>query len=156
MVIPAGAIRPGVPDADLKVSPQHRIAIDAPGCELLFGVETVFVPARFLLDYLAVRATSTEDVVYHHVLLENHELLVSNGLISESFQPARRMIEIMSHEMRATLMATLEALEATEAMLSRPDALPTLARHEAAVLLDAFQVAIPDRTVRNTVERRSA
>jgi Hint domain len=153
VVIPAGAIGAGIPDADLKVSPQHRIAIAAPGCELLFGLDSVFVPARFLLDSVAVQAEPAEEVVYHHILLEDHELLLSNGMVSESFQPARRMIEVMSDNIRETLMATLETLDVTETMLSRPDALPTLTRREAEVLLDTFKAAITAKQSRLAAER---
>jgi Hint domain len=146
VVIPAGAFGAGVPDADLVVSPQHRIAIEASICELLFGVEAVLVPARFLVGSVARRADPTDEVVYHHILLEDHDLLFSNGLVSESFQPARRIIEVMSDEMRETLMATLDTLGATEAMVTRPDALPTLSRREAEVLLGSIRVGSGEKT----------
>ncbi|MGL4236872.1 Hint domain-containing protein [Tabrizicola sp.] len=133
----AHAFGPGLPDRELVVSPQHRIVIEGPHCEILFGVDRAFVIARHLPKPFATSPEPPEDVVYHHILLENHDILVANGLPAESFQPARRMVEALSSEARASLMAVLDIL-GEEDMLTRPDALPTLNLREARVLLAAL------------------
>lgn len=140
--IPAHAIRPGLPERDLDLSPQHRIVLEGAACELLFGLPRVFVAARHLLGTIAHVPEEVEDVRYLHVLLEDHEIILGNGLPSESFQPARRMIELMTGRTRASLMATLDALGA-QAMLTRPDALPTLKSYEAQALLRHFARPLP-------------
>ena len=132
--IPAGSIAPGLPERDLDLSPQHRVALEDPACELLFCEPRVFVVARHLVGTLAHVLNEAEGVRYVHILLERHEILLAEGLPAESFQPARRMVELMTGPTRTALDATLDALGA-EAMLSRPDALPTLKSTEAAVLL---------------------
>lgn len=129
----ANAFRPGLPDRDLVLSPQHRIVVEGPECELLFGVERAFVAARHLPDHLASSPDPDGDVVYYHILLENHELLVANGLPCESLQPARRMLEALSETMQSSLMAVLDVL-GLDQMLTRPDALQTLNHREARVL----------------------
>lgn len=133
--IPAHAIRPGMPERDLDLSPQHRIVIDGAGCELMFGQPRVLVVANHLVGTLAHVVEDVASVTYVHLLLEEHEILPGNGLPSESFQPARRMVEQMAGGAQAALMATLDALGA-EAMLTRPDALPTLRSPEARVLME--------------------
>lgn len=133
--IPAHAIRRGMPDRDLDLSPQHRIVIDGAACELMFGQPRVLVVAKHLVGTLAQVVEDDAGVTYFHLLFEEHEILLSNALPSESFQPARRMVEQMAGGAQTALMATLDALGA-EAMLTRPDALPTLRSPEARVLLD--------------------
>jgi hypothetical protein len=136
----AHALGRGLPDRDLVLSPQHRVVVEGPACELLFGTERVFVIARHLPLPFATWPEPEADVRYYHLLLENHEIVVSNGLPTESFQPARRMIETLSEAARCSLMAVLKVL-GTDAMLSRPDALPTLNSREARVLMAALSPA---------------
>ena len=148
--IPAHAVRPGCPERDLDLSPQHRIVLDGPACELLFGLPRVFVVANHLVGTLAEVVEDAEGVTYVHLLLEEHEILLGNGLPSESFQPARRVIEGMTGPARAALDATLAVLGA-EAMLSRPDALPTLRSPEARVLLHRLVRPFVGRTPGSSV-----
>jgi hypothetical protein len=140
--IPAGAIAPGCPAADLHVSPQHRVVIEGPAAELMFGEERVLVPAKHLAGSLAEVVEPEAEVEYYHLLLEDHEILVSNGLKSESFQPARRTLDAMSADNQALLVEVLEAL-GMEEMLVRKDALLSLKRHEALVLSDALARDVP-------------
>ena len=123
--IPAHGFGSGLPVRDLDLSPQHRIAIEGAACELLFGLPRAFVVARHLLGTIAHTPEVEDGVQYVHLLLDSHDIVVGNGLPSESFQPARRMLELMTGENRDRLMAALDVLGA-DAMLTRPDALPTL------------------------------
>ena len=86
--IMADAIAPGVLFVDLSVSAQHRVVIEGVWAELYFAEPTVMVPARYLVGTLAQTDMPSEDVVYHHNLLEEHEVLITNGLMTESFQPS--------------------------------------------------------------------
>jgi hypothetical protein len=133
IVISANAFGPGLPMCDLAVSPQHRIVVEGPECELFFGSPRVFVIARHLPLSVAHSPEPDAEVVYYHLLLDQHYVLLANGLPCESFQPARRTVEALSPEARASLDATLAVL-GEAAMLARPDALPTLASYEARVL----------------------
>lgn len=145
IVIAAHAFGPGAPAADLYVSPQHRVLIADSMCELLFGEDAVLVPAKFLVGRLAEVALPTADVDYYHILLEDHDMLVSNGLVTESFQPARRMIDVLDDATRARLEAQLVAL-GEDRLLFRKDRYHSLRQHEALVLLDRleqFRVTMP-------------
>ncbi len=141
--IPAGSIAPKCPDADLDVSPQHRVVLGGPDAELLFGTSRVLVPAKHLLGTYAEALNPDAEVEYFHLLLEGHEILVSNGLPSESFQPARRTIDCMSEASQKVLLATLDVL-GLEDMLRRQDCLLSLKSHEAAALLDAMSTRRPN------------
>ena len=142
VVIPADTFSPGVPDGELRVSPQHRILIEDPGCELLFGEPAVLVAAKYIVGRGGKLAEPTGDVEYYHVLLEDHDMLISNGLVSESFQPARRTMDVMDHATRTRLEDVLAVLGAND-MLARKDSYLSLKEHEAAVLLDRYGVTAP-------------
>lgn len=135
--IAAGAVTPGCPSSDLDVSPQHRVVLNGAMAELLFGALRVLVPAKHLVGTLAEILTPEADIEYFHVLLEDHEILVSNGMPTESFQPARRTIDCMSEDNQTMLLATLKAL-GLEKMLRRQDRLRSLKRTEAVALLDVW------------------
>ena len=147
------AFGPGLPERELVLSPQHRVVVEGPACELLFGTERVFVIARHLSEPFADTPEPEGDVTYCHLLLQRHEILLAQGLPAESLQPARRMVEALSETARESLSAALDALGA-EAMLTRPDALPTLTHREARVLL--AMLAGPTRTGTDTFSRASA
>jgi hypothetical protein len=127
--ISAGAFGSNLPDRDLFVSPQHRVVVEGALADLLFAEARVLVAAKHLVGAFAEQVAPKAGVVYYHVLLEDHELLVTNGLVTESFQPARRIIDAMSAEMQVMLLSVIEALGA-EDMLTRKDALPSLNRAE--------------------------
>lgn len=152
--IRAHAFGPGCPDRELVVSPQHRIVAQGAACELLFGHSKVFVTARHLIGTLASAPEPEDDVVYYHILLENHDILVSNGLSTESFQPARRMVEAMDPAARASLEAVLDVL-GRDAMLTRTDALQTLTHRETLVLLGALAEEMPPVGVSSASLRRA-
>lgn len=142
--IAANAIAQGVPHADLYVSAQHRMVLEHWWAELLFGEPRVMVAAAHLVGTMAEWATPDEDVIYHHILLEKHDIVVANGAASESFQPSRRSYGGISADMRNTLDAALPQ-ERLNACFHRPDAMPTLKRHEAQVLLERMGARRPDR-----------
>jgi Hint domain len=109
--IAANAIAEGLPKTDLSVSPQHRILFEGAACELLFGE-----PA---------------------VLLADHDMLISNGLATESFQPARRTLDVMGPAGRLMLEAVIAALGDRD-LLTRQDRFPSLKRHEAQSLMQSL------------------
>lgn len=131
------AFGPGLPDRELVLSPQHRVLVEGHACQLLFGLERAFVIARHLPDHLADTPDLDGDVVYFHILLGSHEILRANGLPCESLQPARRMVEALSDAAQCSLLAALAVL-GLDAMLNRPDAVPTLNHREARVLFAAL------------------
>src|SRR5690606_35982747 len=93
VLIPAGAFGPGFPARDMRVSPQHRILLDGPRAEMLFGEPEVLVAAIHLCGRMGIRQELSPGIDYIHVMFEQHQILCSDGIWSESFQPASRMVD---------------------------------------------------------------
>jgi hypothetical protein len=138
--IARGALGHGRPVRDLLVSPQHRIVLDGPEVALLTGEDRVLVAATYLVGSLADVALPAAGVGYVHLLCAEHEILQSDGICCESFQPARRTLEQMSGASRARLEAALDA-EGRTGMLARRDALVSLRRRPAVALGHAIASA---------------
>ncbi|MEX0286064.1 MAG: Hint domain-containing protein [Paracoccaceae bacterium] len=69
------------------VSPQHRILVSGWQAELLFGEPELLVPARALVGGAGVQRAPCDLVTYHHLMFDQHEILFSGGLASESLLP---------------------------------------------------------------------
>ncbi|MEO3472973.1 Hint domain-containing protein [Roseomonas sp. CAU 1739] len=75
VMIKAGALAEGVPFRNLHVSPDHGLLIDG-----------VLVPARLLLNGITVvQQNWLREVTYHHLELARHEVVVSEGALTESY-----------------------------------------------------------------------
>ncbi|MFN3145078.1 MAG: Hint domain-containing protein [Paracoccaceae bacterium] len=86
--ISAGALGPNRPSRDLLVSPQHRILVEDWRAELMFGETEVLVPAKALLNDTTVRIDhDAPQVEYFHVLFDSHQIMLTEGLPTESFHP---------------------------------------------------------------------
>lgn len=86
--IKAGAFGPLCPVRDTMVSPQHRILISGWQAALLFGQDSVLVPAKKLCNDLTITtAYPVQDVEYFHLLFDQHEVISVDGMLSESFLP---------------------------------------------------------------------
>lgn len=122
------------PARTMLVSPQHRVLIEGARAELLFGEAEVLVPAKHLVGQIdATRALPAEGVTYIHILFDSHEIVMSDGIWTESFQPAERTLSAMDAEVRAEVLALFPALE-TDAD-AYVGARLSLKAHEARVLL---------------------
>jgi autotransporter passenger strand-loop-strand repeat protein len=71
----AGAFGQGVPERDLRVSPNHAIYIDGALFEAISLVNGISI----------VQETATRFVTYHHIELDAHDIIVAEGLATESY-----------------------------------------------------------------------
>lgn len=86
--IAAGALGQGRPARDLTVSPQHRILIRSRVSQRMTGEDEVLVAARHLAGLPGVTVERpAQGVVYWHVLLEHHDLMLTEGAWTESLLP---------------------------------------------------------------------
>lgn len=70
---------------ELIVSPEHRVLIEGARVELLFGCNQVLVAAKFLCDGDRIYRKSGGEVTYYHFMFDQHEIIYSQGVPTESF-----------------------------------------------------------------------
>lgn len=100
--IAAGALGSGLPKRDLIVSPQHRLLVVSPIVERVLGISEALLAATKLtgLPGIAV-ASDLEEVSYHHLIFDAHEVVMAEGTCTESFYPGPMAISSMPAEARA-------------------------------------------------------
>ncbi len=94
VLIRKGALGENTPDADMKVSPQHRMVISGWRAEALFGEATVLAPAISLVNDRSIRvAHGARSVDYIHILFDRHEIIYANGAPTESLFPGDQVVD---------------------------------------------------------------
>jgi hypothetical protein len=71
----AGAVSPGIPARPVRLSPDHALLLDG-----------LLVPVKLLVNGATIlREVHCQAVTYHHVELDRHDILLSEGLAVESY-----------------------------------------------------------------------
>ncbi|WP_299028274.1 Hint domain-containing protein [uncultured Sulfitobacter sp.] len=125
-----GALGNGVPLRDMTVSPQHRFLLDNVQVQLNFGVEGALGTAKHMQCLNGIETNMQSEVTYYHILFDHHQLVLSDGAWSESFQPGERTLSGLEDGPRAELYVLFPELFDTELPASYPAARPTLSSYE--------------------------
>ncbi len=89
ILIKRDAMGAGCPDRDMHLSPQHRVLVSDWRAELFFGEAELLVPVTKLRnDHSILTDHKSGGVEYFHIMCSNHEIIMANGLPSESFLPS--------------------------------------------------------------------
>ena len=97
--ISKGALGLGLPVNDLIVSPQHRVLLRSKVAERMFGAPEVLVPAKKLLDLAGFEVIENDDgIEYFHFLCDRHELVWSEGAVTETLHTGKEALKTMSDE----------------------------------------------------------
>ena len=132
--IGAGALGGAGPDRSMMLSPQHRVLVEGARAEMYFGESEVLVPAKHLIGLAEIsRTVPSGGVTYVHILFDRHEIVLSDGIWTESFQPAERTLGALEDAARAEVLALFPELNADATLF--PAARLTLKAHEARVLV---------------------
>ncbi len=118
---------------ELVVSQQHRMMIDASVAELLFGAPRALVAAKFLCGMEGVSIREGGYVSYWHIMFDQHQIVRSEGVLSESFFVTPNSIGALDHPQRAEILSLFPELRGNPDAYG-PTAAPILKPHEASVL----------------------
>ncbi len=131
--IARGALGPDMPLRDMFVSPQHRLLAQGPRTKLLFGESEVLVPALHLVGYPGITRAEVGPTDYIHIMCDRHEVIWSDGIWTESFQPGDLTLAGLDAAQRFELDEIFPNLQ--QQAVGFAAARRTLRRHEADLLL---------------------
>lgn len=119
----------------LLVSPLHRVLIRDGLAELLFGERDVLVAAKDLVNDFSVRPVIGGEVEYVHILFDNHEIVFSEGLATESFLPGPQVTDSFEQDVIDEICTIFPELDPATGTGYSPSARRTLKGFEARLLL---------------------
>ena len=118
----------------LAVSRQHRLMVRGWRAELLFGADSVWVPAVHFLGMDGVHLRTGGQITYLHLLLDGHRTLLAEGVEAESLHPG----DIALGTIGADAMSEIDALFPEVRRLGARDiSRPALRGAEARAILAA-------------------
>ena len=121
-------------DAELLVSPNHRMLIEEGAGEMLFGERELLVPAKHLTHHAGIGRREGGMVDYFHLLFDQHEVIFGNGAQSESFFPGTLALNALERACQAEVLMLFPELRDHDLSQFGSTARTCLTRHEARVL----------------------
>jgi hypothetical protein len=103
ITIKAHAFGPNVPSCDTSLSPNHCILNDHWKAPIYFGQTEVLTAAKSLLTADYAYRDAVPSVAYFHILLDQHSLVLANGMWSESLFLGSECMEMLSPASRAEI-----------------------------------------------------
>ncbi|MGC9370154.1 MAG: Hint domain-containing protein [Paracoccaceae bacterium] len=135
VLVQKGALGNGLPERDMLVSPNHRLLVANDRTALYFDEHEVLAAAKHLVNNRGVSVLNTLGTTYVHFMFDQHEVVLSNGAWTESFQPGDYTLQGMGNAQRNEIFELFPELRNKEGLEGYSAARKTLKRHEAALLL---------------------
>ena len=134
ILVRQGSLGNDLPERDLMVSPNHRVLVANERTALQFDEAEVLVAAKHLIGGVSVRSIDSMGTTYIHFMCDRHEVVLSDGIWTESFQPTDTSLKGFGNSQRAEIFDIFPDLETAEGRVAFGSARKTLTQQEAAEL----------------------
>ncbi len=125
-------------EAPMLLSPNHQLLVTGPQIQMAFGEPEMLIAAKHLVGLPGVEIARAAPVTYVHLLFERHEVILADGVWSESFQPGDVALNGMAPAQSGELLDLFpDLLRDTNQFRS---ARSVLGRREAQVVKAQFPV----------------
>lgn len=111
--IKAGSLGEGLPLRDTVYSPNHRILLNDPTLVLISGHYEIFAEAKKLVGKQGITQDPVSQVTYYHMMFDQHEVVLSNEMWSESFLPGPIAVGNLNANQRTELFEVFPELSNT-------------------------------------------
>ncbi len=135
VLIQAGSLGNGLPERDMLVSPNHRVLLANDRASLYFEEREVLVSAKHLVDGKGIHRVEAMGATYIHFMFDHHEVVLSDGTWTESFQPGDYTLKGIGNAQRSEIFELFPELETSQGIEGYTAARRTLKAHEARLLL---------------------
>jgi CshA-type fibril repeat protein len=134
VLIRQGALGNGLPERDMMVSPQHRVLIANDKTALYFEEREVLVAAKHLTDMEGIDVVDVSHTTYIHIMFDQHEVILSDGTWTESFQPGDMSLASVGDASREEILELFPELATREGIEAYAAARKSLKKHEAKLI----------------------
>jgi len=135
VMVRAGSLGESFPERDLLLSPNHRLLLTGERASLYFEETEVLSAAKHLTDLDGIDQVETASVSYIHILFDHHEVVLSNGAWTESFQPGDYSMRSIGSEQRDEIVALFPELDQITSRTGWAAARRVLKNHEAKLMV---------------------
>lgn len=136
VLIRQGALGNDLPERDMMVSPNHRVLVANDKTALYFEEREVLVAAKHLTDLEGVDIVEVSQTTYIHVMFDQHEVILSDGAWTESFQPGDMSLAGIGKEQRQEILELFPELATTAGIEGYASARRSLKKHEAKLITE--------------------
>ncbi|MBB3994588.1 Ca2+-binding RTX toxin-like protein [Sulfitobacter undariae] len=134
VLIREGALGNGLPERDMMVSPQHRVLVANDKTALYFEEREVLVAAKHLTDMEGIDVVDVSQTTYIHIMFDQHEVILSDGTWTESFQPGDMSLAGVGDASREEILELFPELATREGIEAYAAARKSLKKHEAKLI----------------------
>lgn len=113
-----GALGNDLPERDLMVSPNHRMLVANDKTALHFEDSEVLVAAKHLTGLAGADVVYDVETAYLHLMFDCHEVILSDGAWSESFQPDAQTLAGIGNAQRLEILELFPELATPEGLRS--------------------------------------
>ena len=131
VLIRQGSLGKGLPERDMMVSPNHRILVANDRVPLRFADREVLVAAKHLTSQ-GVHTVQSSGTTYIHFMCDRHEIVLADGIWTESFQPEDRSLKAMGNAQRLEIFEIFPELKTEEGRAAYGAARPTTTTADGA------------------------
>ena len=135
VLVRQGSLGNGLPERDMMVSPNHRLLVANDRTALYFDEHEVLVAAKHLTAGQGIHSVDSVGTTYIHFMFDRHEVVLSNGAWTESFQPGDFTLKGMGNAQRSEIFDLFPELKTDAGLEDYSAARRTLKRHEALLLV---------------------
>lgn len=135
ILVRQGSLGNDLPERDLMISPNHRVLVANDRTALQFDEAEVLVAAKHLIGGISVRSVDSIGTTYIHFLFDRHEVVLSDGIWSESFQPTDTSLKGFGNSQRNEIFEIFPDLQSSEGRAAFSAARKTLTKADASDLV---------------------
>ncbi|MBA3910332.1 MAG: type I secretion protein [Rhodobacter sp.] len=127
-----GSLGKGLPERDMMVSPNHRVLVANERSTLRYSEREVLVAAKHLTTQ-GVHTVQSSGTTYVHFMCDRHEIVLADGIWTESFQPEDHTLKGIGNAQRLEIYELFPELKTKEGRAAYKSARTTLTKTDLVV-----------------------